>query len=65
MTIAELKKKTEPELTALFESIPAPSYPKVINTEVDHLDQIISDFNKSIISEKEREVLQNDLINLK
>jgi hypothetical protein len=63
MTIAELKKKSEQELDELFLSMPEPSYPKAINTEVDRLDQIIHDFSQSKISEKDRKALQNDLIN--
>ena len=64
MTIADLQKKTDAEIIDLFRSMPEPSYAKAINTEPVGLDQIIDDFSKCKISQKDREVLQKDLIEL-
>ena len=65
MTIAELNHKTDEELDMFFSSMPEPSHRKAINTEVAHsLDQIIHSFSESKVSRKDREALQNDLVNL-
>ena len=65
MTIAELKRMSDAELKTLLKSGSEPSYPKAINTEAESLDQIIRDFDEREISQTDREVLREDLINLK
>jgi hypothetical protein len=64
MTIAELQEKPDAEIIDLFRGMPEPSYTKAINTEPVGLDQIIDDFSKCKISQKDREALQNDLVDL-
>jgi hypothetical protein len=65
MTVAELRNMSSQERDLLFSNMPEPVNKRAINTEIDHsLDQIIRDFAKGEISDKDREALQDDLINL-
>jgi len=64
MTIAELGRMSKEEQESLFDKMGEPLFQRAINTESVSLDKIIDDFMNCNVCKKDREILQNDLVNL-
>jgi hypothetical protein len=63
MNLAELGKMSDQDALKLFNSIPSPPYSEPVNTELNSLETILSDFKKMKISHEGRVALR-DYLNL-